>query len=98
MPYQITLISPEEKDRQAARLLPRVRYEIKSEIYGCCIKLLSDDPVLRDTWQENFYFMSQNVRSHGRMYVFADTEYPNDTVLYEAQSKTAFLLNFRYYG
>lgn len=98
MSYQITLINPEEKDLLAARFLARVRYEIKSEIYGCCIKLLSDDPVLRDTWQENFYFMSQNVRSHGRMYVFTDTGYPNDTVLYEAQSKTAFLINFRYYG
>jgi hypothetical protein len=98
MAYHITLISPEEKDLLAARLAPRVRYEIKSDIYGCCIKLLSDDPVLRDTWLENFYFMSQGIRSHGRMYVFADEEYPTDTVLYDARSKTAFLFNFTYYG
>jgi hypothetical protein len=75
-----------------------VRYEVKSEIYGCCIKLLSDDPALRDIWQENFYSMSQNVRSHGRLFVFSDPAYPADTVLYDPYSKTAFLLNIRYYG
>ncbi|MCK9630919.1 MAG: aldolase [Methanoregula sp.] len=98
MPYRISLITLEEKDRLAARFTPNVRYEIKSEIYGCCIKLLSDDPVLRGTWQENFYSMSQNIRSHGRMYVFRDPDYPPDSVFYEPQSRTAFLLNVRYYG
>jgi len=98
MPYQITHISIEEKDRLVRLFLPRVRYEIKSEIYGCCIKLLADDPVLRDTWQENFYSMSQNIRSHGRIYVFRDPEYPADTVLYDARSRTLFLLNVAYYG
>lgn len=98
MSYHITLISSEEKDNLAREYLPRVRYEIKSEIYGCCIKLLADDPVLRDTWQENFYSMSQNIRSHGRMYVFRDAGHPPDTVLYDPQSKTAFLLNITYYG
>jgi hypothetical protein len=98
MSYQITLITPEEKDRLATRVMPAVRYEIKSEIYGCCIKLLADEPALRDTWQDNFYNMSQNIRSHGRMFVFNNPEYPGDTVLYEPQSKTAFLFNFGYYG
>ncbi|MDD1693199.1 MAG: aldolase [Methanoregula sp.] len=98
MSYHISLITPDEKEHLAARFMPVVRYEIKSEIYGCCIKLLADDPVLRDTWQENFYSMSQNIRSHGRMFVFRDTGYPSDTVLYDPQSKTAFLFNFNYYG
>jgi len=98
MSYTITLIPTEEKERLAGGYLPKIRYEIKSEIYGCCIKLLSDDHTLRDTWQENFYPMSQNVRSHGRLYVFSDPSYPADTVLFDPYSKTAFLLNFRYYG
>lgn len=98
MPYTLRLISIDEKDRLAKELLPQVRYEVKSGIYGCCIKLLSDDPVLRDTWQENFYSMSENVRSHGRLFVFADTSYPSDTVLYDPYSKTLFLFNVRYYG
>ena len=98
MAYTITLISPEEKEDLSARYLPMVRYEVKSEIYGCCIKLLSDKPGIRDTWQENFYSMSQNVRSHGRLFVFDDPGYPADTVRYDPYSKTAFLLNIRYYG
>lgn len=98
MAYHITIITSEEKDRLTGLFLPRVRYEIKSEIYGCCIKLLADDPKLRDTWQDNFYSMSQNIRSHGRMYVFRDAGYPADTVLYDPRSRTAFLVNIAYYG
>lgn len=98
MSYTITLFSPEEKDRLLLRHLPELRYEIKSEIYGCCIKLIAGDHALKETWQENFYPMSQNVRSHGRLYVFPDPAYPADTVLFDPYSKTAFLLNVRYYG
>jgi hypothetical protein len=98
MTYTITLISPEEKEKLAERYLPKARYEVKSEIYGCCIKLLCDDHSLMDTWRENFHSMSQNVRSHGRLFVFHDPAYPPDTVLYDPYSKTAFLVNIRYYG
>jgi hypothetical protein len=96
--YTISQINPEEKERLIGKFSPRIRYEIKSEIYGCCIKLLSDDQVMKESWQENFYSMSQNVRSHGRMYVFDDATYAADTVLFEPISKTAFLFNFKYYG
>jgi hypothetical protein len=98
MAYHITLITPEEKERLTDRIMPQVRYECKSEIYGCCIKLLSADPVLKETWQENFYSMSQNIRSHGRMFVFPDPACEADTVLYDPQSKTLFLFNVAYYG
>jgi hypothetical protein len=98
MGYTISIISTEEKASLAQRYIRRIRYEIKSEIYGCCIKLLSDDHTLKETWQENFYSMSQNVRSHGRLFVFSDCSYPPDTVLFDPYSKTAFLFNFTYYG
>jgi len=98
MAYTISLISPEEKERLTETYLPRVRYEIKSDIYGCCIKLLSDNHTIKETWQENFYAMSESIRSHGRMYVFSDPDYPRNTLLLDPYSKTAFLLNFSYYG
>ena len=98
MTYSITLISPEEKEELAERYAPKVRYEIKSEIFGCCIKLLSDDRELLETWQENFYPMSQNIRSHGRLYVFKDSSCGENTVQFDPYSKTAFLFNFSYYG
>ena len=38
MSYTIALISTEEKERLMDEHLPKVRYEIKSDLYGCCIK------------------------------------------------------------
>jgi hypothetical protein len=98
MSYTITLISPEENERLTRDYTPRVRYEIKSQIYGCCIKLLSDNHAIKETWQENFYAMSESIRSHGRMFVFSDKGYPDNTLLLDPGSKTAFLFNFSYYG
>ena len=98
MTYTISLISSEENETLLRRYLPKIRYEIKSEIYGCCIKLLCDDHTLRDTWEDNFYSMSQNIRSHGRLVVCNDLSYPSDTVLFDPHAKTAFLLNVTYYG
>jgi len=98
MTYNVTLISPEEKERLSGPCAPRARYEIKSEIFGCCIKLISDDRTLLETWQENFYPMSQNIRSHGRLYVFRDPSVGENTVQFDPYSKTAFLSNFSYYG
>jgi hypothetical protein len=98
MTYTISLISSEENEILLQRYLPKIRYEIKSEIYGSCIKLLCDDHSLRDTWEDNFYSMSQNVRSHGRLIVYNDPSYQPDTVLFDPHAKTVFLLNVRYYG
>ncbi|HVP24356.1 MAG TPA: aldolase, partial [Methanomicrobiales archaeon] len=98
MTYSISLISTEESEGLKERYAPGIRYEVKSEIYGCCIKLLCDDHTLKDTWEDNFYSMSQNIRSHGRLYVIGDDTYPPDTVLFDPQVKTAFLVNMPYYG
>lgn len=98
MTYSVSLISPEENETLSQIYLPRGRYEVKSEIYGCCIKLICEDHFLRDTWEDNFYSMSQNVRSHGRLFVCKDPAYPPDTVLFDPLAKTVFLLNVRYYG
>jgi len=95
--YSVELISPERKIELAEEYADQVLYEVKSEIYGCCIKLLTGMRDVRNRWEDSFYFMSQSVRSHGRMYVVNE---PGDKnrVLYDPQSKTAFLVNFDYYG
>jgi hypothetical protein len=98
MVYSVTLISIDEKENHVKRYASRIRYEVKSEIYGCCIKLLTDSHEVRERWSENFYSMSQNIRSHGRLFVFDDPAEEPDTVYYDPQSKTGFLLNMRYYG
>ena len=98
MSYTVDLITPDEKDRLTECCVPRVRYEIKSEIFGCCIKLITDEKGLAETWQENFSPMSQNIRSHGRLYVFKDPSVGENTVRFDPYSKTVFLSNFSYYG
>ncbi|MDK2974804.1 MAG: hypothetical protein PWP08_1175 [Methanofollis sp.] len=98
MVYAVRLIAIREKEEYAERYAPQVRYEVKSEIYGCCIKLLTGDKGVKERWEENFYFISQSIRSHGRLYVVADPTVPENTVLYDPGSKTAFLINIGYYG
>ncbi len=98
MGYEVTLISVRETEALAEQYSPRIRYEVKSDIYGCCIKLLTDQRALRDRWSENLYGMSQNIRSHGRLYVFDDPGKEENQVFYDPQTKTAFLINLRYYG
>jgi hypothetical protein len=98
MGYTIILISTDEKERLMEEHQPKVRYEIKSDLYGCCIKLMTDDHTTKDTWENNFYSMSQNIRSHGRLLVFSNPAYAPDTVLFDPLSRTTFLFNFSYYG
>jgi len=98
MAYAVRLISIGEKEEYAGRYAPQARYEVKSEVYGCCIKLLTGDKGVKERWEENFYFISQSIRSHGRLYVVADQAVPENTVLYDPASKTAFLINIGYYG
>ncbi len=69
MPYSVKLIGTEEKDALYARYIPRLLYARKSEIYGCCVKLLTDDDTIVHQWQDNFYMTSENLRSHGRVIV-----------------------------
>lgn len=88
----------ERKAELSERYSPQVLYELKSEIYGCCIKLLTPARDVMERWSESFYNMSQNIRSHGRLYVVEDSEEAKDQVLYDPSSKTAFLINMDYYG
>lgn len=98
MGYTIRIIGMEEKEELIKKYLPRTRFESKSDIYGCCIKLLTDSRNVKDRWEENFFAMSQSIRSHGRLFVLGVDDAERDMVMYDPQSKTAFLLNFSYYG
>jgi hypothetical protein len=95
--YSVGLISPEEKEQLAGRYSTRILFTRKSEIYGCCIKLLTDQDLLRRTWEDNFFAMAENVRSHGRLIVLDDASMPPG-VLYDPSSRTAFMFNVHYYG
>ncbi|NPV62206.1 MAG: aldolase [Methanotrichaceae archaeon] len=98
MTYSVQLISQEEKEELAERYGKQVLFEIKSDIYGCCIKLLTGQSSAKSRWEENFYGAAYNIRSHGRMYVIKDPELGENQVRYDPQSKTCFLVNMDYYG
>jgi hypothetical protein len=95
--YEVRLISIEERNRFMERYGDRFLYEEKADIYGCCIKLLTDLRYVKERWEESFYPMSANIRSHGRLVVVNDEE-EGLKVLYDPLSKTAFLINIDYYG
>jgi hypothetical protein len=95
--YSVELIGPEEKDRLFEIYQPRLLYTSKAEIYGCCIKLLTESEQTRNKWEDNFYTANENTRSHGRLIVLNEPGRPL-SVKYDPYTKTAFLINVDYYG
>jgi hypothetical protein len=98
MAYSVKLITIGRKGELTRRYGKQVIYEVKSDIYGCSIKLLTDQRPVLERWEESFYFASQSIRSHGRLYVVEEPLEEKNTVYYDPQSKTAFLINIDYYG
>ena len=97
MAYQVELISPSEKERLFDLYSPRYLYTKKANIYGCCIKLLTELEDVKDMWEENFYTADENIRSHGRLVVLREEGQPM-SVRYDPYTNTAFLINVDYYG
>ena len=95
--YSVQLITPEEKEELYQKYESRFLYTNKAEVYGCCLKLLTDVERVHNLWEDNFYSMSENTRSHGRLIVLEEPGQPM-TVKYDAYTKTAFLVNVDYYG
>jgi hypothetical protein len=89
--YEVELISIEDKDKLMKKYEDRFLYEERADIYGCCIKLLTDIKYAKERWEENFYPMSAHVRSHGRLIV-TEEEGEKLKVLYDQLSKTAILV------
>jgi hypothetical protein len=97
MSYSIQLISPQEKDKLFENYEHRLLYSSKAEIYGCCVKLLTESENTRTKWEDNFYTANENTRSHGRLVVVSEPGQPL-SVKYDPYTKTAFLVNVGYYG
>jgi hypothetical protein len=95
--YEVEVVSIEEKNALMRKYSDRLLYEERADIYGCCIKLLTDDKYAKERWEKNFYPMSAHVRSHGRMIVVEEKN-EKQRVFYDPLSKTAFLINVDYYG
>ena len=95
--YEVELVSIKDKNALMGKYTERLLHEERADIYGCCIKLLTDIKYVKERWEENFYPMSAHVRSHGRMVVTEESG-EKQRILYDQLSKTAFLINVDYYG
>ena len=80
--YEVELLSIKEKGALMEKYAERLLYEERADIYGCCIKLLTDTKYVKERWEENFYPMSAHVRSHGRIIVVEEKK-EKQRVLYD---------------
>jgi len=95
--YKVQLINPEETERLQEKYEKKQLYTRKASIYGCCLKLLTNVEYVKERWDDNFYSMSEDVRSHGRLIVMEEPR-KELNVKYDPYTKTAFLVNVNYYG
>ena len=94
--YEVELIFIEKRNKLLDKYGGRSLHG-RADIYGWCIKLLTDVEYVKERWEESFNPMSAHVRSHRRLKVTND-ENEGQEVLYDPLSKTAFLINIDYYG
>ena len=97
MSYAVELINTEEKDRLYETYESQLLYTSKAEIYGCCLKILTDSEATKNKWEDNFFSANENNRSHGRLIVLSQPGQPF-SIKYDPYTKTAFLINVDYYG
>ncbi len=97
MSYTVQLIDAKEKNELYDYYEDRLLYSSKIDIYGCCLKLLTDSVQIKDRWEDNFFSANENSRSHGRLIVVSEPKEPF-SVKYDPYTKTAFLINVDYYG
>ena len=97
MSYAVELINTEEKDKLYETYESQLLYTSKAEIYGCCMKILTDSEATKNKWEDNFFTANENNRSHGRLIVLSKPGQPF-SIKYDPYTKTAFLINVDYYG
>jgi hypothetical protein len=97
MSYAVHIISLSETDELFAKYSALPFYSFKAEICGVCVKLYTPDRETGDMWTDNFYSMSSNIRSHAKIICVNDPSMGTE-VLYNVETRTAFLCNFDYYG
>lgn len=95
--YVVELLDVEGKDRLYSKHEDEFLFTRKASIYGCCIKLLTDVEYVKERWEDSFYSMSEDTRSHGRLIVLGEKG-KKLSVKYDPYTKTAFLTNVDYYG
>jgi len=97
MAYETKIIDTARTNELLEICRPMNYYRHKADINGICVELFSCRKEFIDMWSDNFYHMSDSVRSHARIYCIDDgtTELHAE---YDISTYTIFLFNFDYYG
>ena len=97
MAYRTVDIGPERAAELREHCARMNYYTSKADINGVCVQLYTSNRDYLDMWQDNFYHMSDSVRSHARIYCLDDpgTDLHAE---YDTATFTMFLFNFDYYG
>lgn len=98
-----SIISKKERDRLVAKAeeaLGNERYSWKASIDGFCMQLFTNSEHLYDFWVENWFSMSRETKSHGRLYAVLDPDFNGGRphAHYNPETKTAIIFNTEYYG
>jgi hypothetical protein len=94
--YEVKIIKPDLREALSDELAKKVRYELKANIHGACVKLLTDNKDFKNEWEDNFKFMNEDVRPHSK--IFSIEEGGDLQVLYDPIGKVSILKNLDYYG
>ena len=94
--YEVEIIKPEVGQALSNELAKKVRYELKANIHGACVKLLTDNKDFKNEWEDNFKFMNEDVRPHSK--IFSIEEGGDLQVMYDPIGKVSILKNLDYYG
>lgn len=97
MAYRLVEIDPSRAAELRGLCSGKNFYTSKADINGICIQLFTENRDYMEMWLDNFYHMSDSVRSHARIYCLDDpgTDLHAE---YDVATYTMFLFNFDYYG
>ncbi|WP_414468947.1 HPr kinase/phosphorylase [Methanobacterium sp. ACI-7] len=94
--YEVKIIDPEKREEISDELAKKVRYELKANIHGACVKLLTDNKDFKNEWEDNFKFMNEDLRPHSK--IFCIDNGGELEVLYDPIGKVSIVKNLDYYG
>jgi len=97
MGYEVETIDADTSYELRSRYRGLKSYSSKVNISGLCVEFFTEDREHLKMWEDNFYSMSEEIRSHVKIYSIKDPSYEMK-VLFEPSTNVAFLYNFDYYG
>jgi len=95
--YKKQLISIDEKEKLFDKYLKLATFERKADISGACLHFYTDCKEWMDQWDVNWYFISEDIRSHAKIVALKGTG-KKPLVKYDPISRTLFFFDCDYYG